>query len=168
MSGFTENRTPGASEHANAPARLLTWQASKAMLPLVARIARDIAATARRLDDLRVQLSWLDEARRGLDWPQRRRRYQLDEALAEAEAALHQVAGELVALGVSLLDAPSGLVGFPTMVNQRRAYFSWQPGEEELKYWQYAGDTARREVPADWIANPPRRITRGSRPRISR
>ncbi|MGL4554713.1 MAG: DUF2203 family protein [Gemmataceae bacterium] len=168
MSGFTENRTPGASEHAGAPARLLTWQAAKAMLPLVGRIAADISATAKRRDGLRAERAGLDDARRVLDWPRRRRLYQLEEEVSAAEADLRRVTGELDGLGVTLLDAARGLVGFPTMVNQRRAFFSWQPGEDELGYWQYAGDLARREVPGDWIANPPKRILQGSKPRRSR
>jgi hypothetical protein len=168
MSGFTENRTPGASEHAGAPARLLTWQAAKAMLPLVGRIAADISAAAKRLRALRAEQAGLDDVRRSLDWPSRRRLYQLQEEVAAADAEWRRVTAELDGLGVTLLDAARGLVGFPTMVNQRRAFFSWQPGEDELGYWQYAGDVARREVPADWIDNPPKRIIQGSKARRSR
>jgi len=168
MSGFTENRTPGASEHAGAPARLLTWQAAKAMLPLVGRIAADISATTRRRDALKVEQACLDDVRRALDWPKRRRLYQLDEEVTAAEQEAKRLTGELDGLGVMLLDAARGLIGFPTMVNQRRAFFSWQPGEEELGFWQYAGDVARREIPADWISNPPRRIAQAARPRRSR
>src|SRR5262249_51118369 len=156
MSGFTENRTPGASQHAGAPARLLTWQAAKAMLPLVGRVAADVSRAARRLDALKLEQSGLGDLRRSLDWPRRRRLDQPDAELAAAADELRRVSGELDGLGVTLLDAGRGLIGFPTMVNQRRAYFSWQPGEEELGFWQYSGDVARREIPDDWIANPPK------------
>ncbi|NBO92323.1 MAG: DUF2203 family protein [Planctomycetia bacterium] len=159
MSGFTENRTPSASEHAGAPARLLTWQAAKAMLPLVGRVAADVAAATQCLGALRTEQACLDELRRCLDWPRRQRLYELEEELRAAEANLRQVMGELDSLGVTLLDATRGLIGFPTMVNQRRAFFSWQPGEENLEYWQYAGELARRQIPSDWITNPPKRIT---------
>src|SRR5688572_14866604 len=99
MSGFTENRTPGASEHAGAPARLLTWQAAKAMLPLVGRIAADISATTRRRDALKVEQACLDDVRRALDWPKRRRLYQLDEEVTAAEQEAKRLTGELDGLG---------------------------------------------------------------------
>ncbi len=160
MSGFIENRASGTPDHAGAPARLLTWQAAKAMLPLVGRIAQDVVTHTDDLAICRDELAHLDSVARVLSWPQRRRRYELAEKAAGAEADLRSAAGELDTLGVVLLDGVSGLVGFPTMVNQRRAYFTWMPGEDDLSYWSYAGEMERRPVPADWIANPPRRITR--------
>jgi hypothetical protein len=168
MSGFTENRTPGASEFAGAPARLLTWQAAKAMLPLVGRIADDLMTVTKRLDARRIERACLDDTRRGLTWPQRRRRYLLDEEIDKALSELRQIYQELEGLGVEVLLPESGLVGFPTLVNQRRAYFSWKPGETDLTFWQYAGDLNRREIPADWIANPPRKIASGVRPTRNR
>ncbi|MFQ3592092.1 MAG: DUF2203 family protein [Gemmataceae bacterium] len=159
MSGFTENRTPNASDFAGAPARLLTWQAAKAMLPLVGRIADDLLTVTKRLEARRIERACLDdESRRGLSWPQRRRRYLLDEEIEYALNELRQLYQELDLLGVEVLLPENGLVGFPTLVNQRRAYFSWKPGETDLLFWQYAGDLTRREVPADWIANPPRKM----------
>jgi hypothetical protein len=168
MSGFTENRTPEASDFAGAPARLLTWQAAKAMLPLVGRIADDLITISRRMDALRIERACLADSRRGLSWPQRRRRYQLEEDLESAETERRVLFQELDTLGVAVLNAGRGLVGFPTMVNQRRAFFSWQPGEADLGFWQYAGELARREIPPDWIANPPRRVVPGPKPQRNR
>ena len=158
MSGSIENRASGKSGFAGAPVRLLTWHASKAMIPLVGRIAQDVVSHHEDLASIRVELDAL--AGHNMPWPRRRRRYELEEKLAEAEAALQQALAELDGLGVLLLDGPRGLVGFPTMVNQRRANFNWRPGEEELGSWSYAGEDERRPVPADWISNPPRRIVR--------
>lgn len=160
MSGFTENRTSGTPEHAGAPPRLLTWQASKAMLPLVGRVAQDIVTHTEDLLALKPELAQLDARHRNLSWPQRRRRYELAEKVAAAEADLKKAMAELDNLGIALLDPTAGLVGFPTMVNQRRAFFSWAPGEDDLSFWSYAGDDIRRPVPQDWIANPPSRIIR--------
>jgi hypothetical protein len=160
MSGFIENRASETPEHAGAPARLLTWQAAKAMLPLVSRVAQDIVTYTEDLGAAREELGQLESGGRALPWPQRRRRYELAEKAAAAEADLRAAAAELDTLGVALLNGVTGLVGFPTMVNQRRAYFTWAPGEDDLSFWSYAGEEARRPVPADWIANPPRRIVR--------
>ena len=154
MSGFIENRASGASEQSGSPERVLTWQASKAMLPLVSRIAHDLAASNERLEALYAELAFLEKNRRALDWPRRRRRYQLDDDVAAAEAEARSLGAELEALGVALLDGSCGLVGFPTRVNDRAAFFSWMPGEGELSWWNYAGDRNRRRVPDDWTRPP--------------
>ena len=52
---------------------------------------------------------------------------------------------------MALLHGPTGLVGFPTVVNDRPAYFSWRPGEAKLAYWNYADDLLRRPVPEAWM-----------------
>jgi hypothetical protein len=163
MSGSIENQTPGASERSGATDRVLTWHASRAMLPLVGRIARDVADLHARLGRLRPELAQLESNRVHLDWPKRRRRYQLEEDVRAAEAELRAAAAELDLLGVALLDEAAGLVGFPTLVNERRAHFSWRPGEEVLGFWSYAGETARHAVPEEWAL--PRRERGRSKPR---
>jgi hypothetical protein len=168
MSGFTENRTSGTPDHAGAPPRLLTWQASKAMLPLVGRVAQDIVTHTDDLLALKSELASLDARQRQLSWPERSRRYDLAEKVTIAESDLKKAITELDSLGVALLDARTGLVGFPTMVNQRRAFFNWAPGEDDLSFWSYSGETTRRPVPEDWIANPPSRIIRERPSRRSR
>jgi hypothetical protein len=154
MNGSTENRASGASEKPGRNDNVLTLGAAAAMLPLVGRIAADVVRHRQCLDRLRPEMDCLDRERRTLDWPQRQRRYQLQEELAVVEAELRRAVAELEGLGVALLHPASGLVGFPTVVNNRRAYFSWQPGEEGLTFWQFAGDPVRRAVPAAW-AKPP-------------
>lgn len=165
MSGFTENRASGASEQSGAPATILTWHACRAMLPLVSQIARDIGGLHQRLLRLRPELAHLERNRRALTWPQRSRRYQLEEEIAATEAELRSTVAELDALGVALLDAATGLVGFPTLVNERRAYFSWKPGEDAIACWNYADDRVRRPVPEEWTVLPRDARVRRSRQR---
>ena len=86
MSGLNANRTPGASERSGPPERVLTWHASRAMLPLVGRIAQDIATHHERLAHLRPELGQLERNRRTLDWPKRRRRYQLEDEIKVLDA----------------------------------------------------------------------------------
>jgi hypothetical protein len=52
---------------------------------------------------------------------------------------------------VVLLDDLQGRVGFPTLVNNRRAYFSWHPGEEGLHSWQFADEDIARPIPMAWL-----------------
>ncbi len=140
MNGFTENRAHGASERPGKDEKAFTWGGAQTMLPLVGRIAGDV----RRLNERLLQL----QAER--EWPRRSRRYQLDDEVRTAEADLRAAEAELERLSVSVLDGLTGLVGFPTVVNDRRAFFSWQPGESGIELWNYAGDRSRRPIPLDW------------------
>jgi hypothetical protein len=125
------------------------------MLPLVRRIVQEIRETQTRLGRMRPEREGLDRDRRELSWPERSRRYQLQEEIAAAERQLGQVLAELEQLGVVLVDTKAGWVGFPTIVNGRGAYFSWRPGEEEVRYWHFAGESVRRLIPRSWLHAEP-------------
>lgn len=121
------------------------------MLPLVRRIVEDIRQRQAGLVRLMPEQARLDREKRALSWPERQRRYQLQDDVLHAEKALAEVQEELAGLGVVLLDEEIGRVGFPTMVNNRRAYFSWQLGEEGLHSWHFAEEVASRPIPAAWL-----------------
>jgi hypothetical protein len=155
MNGFTENRAPGAYERPGPHDLVLTWGASHAMLPLVGRIVADIMHGHEQLAQLRPEQERLDRQRHTLAWPERSRRYQVQEEITALETDLRKACTELESLGVAVLHGPSGLVGFPTIVNDRRAFFSWRPGEEDVVYWNFAGDPVRHAVPESWTKTPP-------------
>lgn len=154
MNGSTENRTSGASEQSGGPDVVLTWNTAQRMLPLVQRIVEDIIARRQQLARLWPEKQKLDRQKRTLAWPERARRYQLQEEIQSAERDLEDVMAELEVLGVALFDADRGQAGFPTLVNNRRAYFAWRSGETELKTWHFAGESVRRPVPASWTTGP--------------
>src|SRR5262245_12664567 len=149
MNGFTGNRAQGSPGRPGSQERALTWHASAAMLPLVGRIAREAAQHQQQLVRLRPERDRLERDRQALDWPRRARRYELQEEMAHLEEEMAQVEAELEVLGLVLLEPSCGLVGFPTIVNDRRAFFSWQPGEEKLAFWNYDRDRVRRPVPEE-------------------
>jgi hypothetical protein len=155
MNGYTENRAPGAFERPGPNDLVLTWGASHAMLPLVGRIVADIMHGHEQLGRLRPEQAHLDRQRVTLAWPERFRRYQVQEEIAAVEKELLLAQAELESLGVAVLHGPSGLVGFPTIVNDRRAFFSWRPGETDVVYWNFVGDPVRHEVPESWTRTPP-------------
>ncbi|MGH7173452.1 MAG: DUF2203 family protein [Gemmataceae bacterium] len=155
MNGYTENRASGAYERPGPHDLVLTWGASHAMLPLVGRIVADIMHGHERLGQLRSERDGLESQRHTLDWPQRSRRYQVQEEITAVEKDLRQANSELETLGVAVLHGPSGLVGFPTIVNDRRAFFSWRPGEDDVVFWNFAGDPVRHVVPENWTKSPP-------------
>ncbi len=155
MNGYTEKGAPGAFERPGPNDLVLTWGASHAMLPLVGRIVADLMHGHEQLAHLRPERERLDSQRHTLAWPERARRYQVQEEITAVEKDLRQANTELETLGVAVLHGPSGLVGFPTIVNDRRAFFSWRPGEEDVVYWNFAGDPVRHAVPESWTQTPP-------------
>ena len=92
-------------------------------------------------------------------WPQRCRRYQIREEVASGERNLEEALAELAGLSIVLLDAVVGRVGFPTVVNNRQAFFSWQVGEEDLAHWHFSEEDARRPIPATWSKSANLRLT---------
>jgi hypothetical protein len=150
MNGFTEHQASGASEASGPSGVVLTWATAQSMLPLVRQIVADIVQHARRLEQLRPEKDRLDRARLSLDWAGRSRRYQVSEEILQEESRLQEVRSELDGLGVALVDAEVGQVGFPTIVNNRRAYFSWRPSDEGLDFWHFVDSGHRRAVPPAW------------------
>jgi hypothetical protein len=120
------------------------------MLPLVRRIVDDLVSSRDRLRRLLPEMDCLDRRRRELAWPQRSRRYTLREQIADEEQNATQASTELDSLGLVLIDSELGQVGFPTMVNNRKAFFSWRPGEETVYFWHFADDADRRSIPVSW------------------
>lgn len=150
MSGSTENRAYGASEKPERTERVLDLETARGMLPLVRSIVADLVQGHQRIASLTPELDRLDRTKRTLAWPQRQRRYEIRDEITRAEGVVRDATAELESLQVAVLDAEVGRIGFPTLVNENRAFFSWRPGEETLGYWHFAGETVRRAIPANW------------------
>ena len=157
MSGSTENRTSGAFEKSGGPSTTFTWQAAQRRLPLVRHIVNELVQLQQRLAHMQAEKDHLDENRRALAWPARSRRSQLEEEIAAVDQNRRGVLSELEGLGVVLVAADEGRVGFPTQVNNRPAFFSWRPGDEGLLHWHFADDPTRQPIPESWTRNEPRR-----------
>jgi hypothetical protein len=149
MSGPSQRATgpTGQPKKKQTPIDLTT---ARQMLPLVESIVRDIVDTRQKLSRLSGEQDVLDRERRSLTWESRRRRYSLADELNTASTAYTAAVGELSRLGVSLVDESAGSVDFPTRINGRAAAFSWQMGEDGVRYWRYAGEEVRRPIPTDW------------------
>ncbi len=140
-----------ATDTHDSPEVAFSLKAAHNMRPLVRRVVEDIQKRQRAFQALEPEQTRLDRQKRNLDWPQRQRRYQLQDDLAKAERDLAEVREELAGLGVVLFDDEAGRVGFPTMVNNRRAFFSWQLGEDGLHNWHFAEEDACRPIPTAWL-----------------
>src|SRR5262245_46916475 len=88
----TEGRTP---VHSLTTARR--------MLPLVQRIVDDVLLSRRGLSRLQPEEERLHRVRRELTWPERERRYALQDELAKLEKTLQAALAEMEGLGVALL-----------------------------------------------------------------
>ena len=150
MNGSTENRAHGASETPERRESALNLGTARRMLPLVQRIASDILKNQQNLTKLAPEMDRMERQRRDLSWPERSRRYRVQEEAATAERYYHDAVQELAGLGLALLDAEEAKIGFPTVVNGRKAFFCWRPGEEGVDFWQFPEDTVRRPIPASW------------------
>jgi hypothetical protein len=151
MNGSTGNKAFGASEKPEQGDLVLSLSTAQRMLPLVQHIVEDILRNQAALVRLEPEQDRLFRQRRSLAWPERQRRYQIQEEIANAERDLQEAHEEMQDLGLTLLDAEIGRVGFPTLVNDRRAFFSWRPGEESLQSWHFAEESDCRRIPDAWM-----------------
>jgi hypothetical protein len=126
------------------------------MLPLVRHIVTDLLEAEKQLVALLWEQEGLDRDRRNLSWPERQRRYFLQDEVTRLDQKRRDSVAELEGLGVSVIDAAHGRVGFPTIVNAKPAFFSWQPGEDDVGFWHFASDsTRRRPIPVSWTKETP-------------
>jgi hypothetical protein len=121
------------------------------MLPLVRRIAADLLESQVEIGGLVDESRRLERQRRDLPWIERKRRYLVQDTLSDAERRLRGYVNEFEALGIAVIDLETAQIGFPTIVNNKLAFFSWLPGEESVTFWHYDRDESRRRpVPEAW------------------
>lgn len=151
MSEHMGDTASSASEQPNRKNTVLTLTTSRNMLPLVRSIVQDIVQHQRDLARLKPEQDRLDRQRRSLTWPERCRRYQLRDDVSVLERNFEIAQSELEDLGVFLLDLDEGRVGFPTVVNNRPAFFSWKLGMDGLRHWHFATESNLRPIPSSWV-----------------
>ena len=155
MKGSPKRASNSARQSARA-AVVLDLPTVQRMLPLVRRIVADLLAAEQDNVGLLWELEGLDRNRRSLTWPERQRRYLVQDEITRFRDRRKELEGELGHLGVQLVDSVHGRVGFPTIVNAKPAYFSWQPEEDEVGYWHFAEDVdVRRPIPVSWLQGLP-------------
>src|SRR5712671_802475 len=104
MNGSTENRTSGSFENSNGQETVLTWGAAGRMLPLVSQIVAEILEHQIKLNRIQPEKDRLDRNRRNLAWPERSRRYGLQEEIAQEDLKIAGNLAELDALGLTLVE----------------------------------------------------------------
>jgi hypothetical protein len=145
MSGMS-NQT-GSGEKSRRKKHPVDLKTARRMLPLIQRIVSDIVHDAKELDRYTFEQEGLDRNKVNLSWPERERRYTVQGEVTRLQSRLDEGRRELDSLGAVLVSRSKGSVGFPTMVNGRPAYFSWQLGEDGLNFWHFDGESTRRPIP---------------------
>jgi len=167
MKGSPKRASNSARQSARA-AVVLDLPTVQKMLPLVRRIVADLLAAEQDNGSLLWELEGLDRNRRTLTWPERQRRYLIQDEITRFSNRRKELEGELDHLGVHLVDSVHGRVGFPTIVNAKPAFFSWQPDESDVGYWHFVEDTdVRRPIPQSWLQGLPAAAAAAKRKRAS-
>ena len=109
-------------------------------LPLVTRIVRDIVQCHQASTEIQRRIDVFGE-----DSPKsaellKRRDNLLDQMVSYAD--------ELAFIGVELKDPETGLVDFPSRLDDRDIYLCWRLGEESVSHWHelHAGFSGRQPV----------------------
>lgn len=161
MSGFRGNTAHGASEKPGRRDVLMNLGTAQRMLPLIRQILDDLQADVQRIAALQPEQNRLDRQRRDLAWPERARRYRLAEEISAIAQHRQDTLDELETLGVAMLDAEEGRVGFPTIVNDRKAFFTWSRREERVNHWHFVEESTPRPIPPAWLKAADIRVSSG-------
>lgn len=129
---------------------IMTLESAESMLPLASRVAEDLKCASSRVRILRAEKIFYDKKKNKLNWMERRKSYEVTDELFIISATLDNILLEIKSIGVEPLIPELGLIGFPTLVNNRKAFFSWKPGEPCVCFWNFAEELNRRPVPPTW------------------
>jgi len=102
MNGSTGNKAFGASEKPERGEVFLSLGTAQRMLSLVQRIVEDILENQKALEKLVPEQERLCRQRRQLAWPERQRRYVLQEEITQAERNLEEAREEMQVLGLTV------------------------------------------------------------------
>ena len=110
---------------------------ANATLPLLRSILRDVTALASELKERHERLSRVQAPARG-ERPADAYQEELHQMQAEFERGqerMQEYLDELQKLGVELKDPYTGLVDFPSILDDHEVYLCWRLGEPEVAHW---------------------------------
>src|SRR3954451_20480070 len=96
--------------------KVLNLRTVQKMLPYVQGIVTELTERRRMLATLHPEQGRLERQKRHLSWQERKARYSIQDEIVLQDRGIQDVVDELGNLGVVVLDADEGRVGFPTMV----------------------------------------------------
>jgi hypothetical protein len=132
--------------------KYFTVTEANATLPLIRVILRDITELARSLRERHERLSRVRPPERGILGEAYQEELQhVQEQLERDQERMQEYERELRQLGVELKDYDTGLIDFPSWMNNRAVYLCWRLGESEISYWHEleAGFAGRQKLLAN-------------------
>jgi hypothetical protein len=132
--------------------KLFTVAQANAMLPLVRAIVTDIVNRANDLRDRQERLERIRSAqKKALGDDHAAEVGQAEQDLLRDQEQLQECQAELASLGVELKDYFSGLVDFPSSMDDRVVYLCWRLGEDSVAHWHEldAGFAGRQKLVPD-------------------
>lgn len=130
--------------------KLFTVEQANATLPLVGAIVDDLVNLSQQVVDRRLRIDNLTGGRDMASGdPYDDELAQIEQELEKDSQKLKEYLEELRDLGVVPTTGPGGfgIVDFPTLIDGRLAFLSWQYGEDEVCHW--------REIDADFSHRQP-------------
>lgn len=113
------------------------------MLPLVRSIVSDISEVFRNVTGRRADLHRL--LRKGIRSTGEQYADEVAESRSDLQEEYDQIwryREELESLGVILRQPEEGHIEFPTVVDQRDAFYLWKIGDKEVQSWRFADSRA--------------------------
>jgi hypothetical protein len=131
--------------------KYFTIAQANAMLPLVRAIVRDVADLAQSLRERHQRLSKISPDGRSGSGLTQAHQEELSQAQADFERGreqMHEFERELGQLGVELKDYFTGLIDFPSWMDDHEVYLCWRLGESEVLHWHEvdAGFSGRKKL----------------------
>ena len=130
--------------------KYFTATEANAMLPLLRSILRDVTALAVELRERQERLGRVPALARGQK-PNDAYQEELQEMQVEFERSrgrMQEYLEELQRLGIELKDPYTGLVDFPSILDDHEVYLCWRLGEPAVTHWHEldAGFAGRRKL----------------------
>ena len=128
--------------------RTFTIDEANRTLPLVKRIATDVARAytelsdrAERYKELRANEDRSDGTEEALN--------EMKRSMGALTAEIDSFVAELMEIGCEMKDLSRGTVDFPSVLDDRPIFLCWQPGEDRVEFWHEVTDgfTGRRPLP---------------------
>jgi hypothetical protein len=132
--------------------KYFTVAEANATLPLVRAIVRDVTQLARDLQERQDRLNRVQATGRAtLGDAHREELQQIQVDFERDQERMRDYVKELQGLGVELKDFATGLIDFPSRMDDRDVYLCWRLGEPEVAHWHEldAGFQGRQKLMAD-------------------
>jgi hypothetical protein len=140
-----------SSETSKSP-KLFTAAEANAMLPLVRAIVNDIVSRAKNLRERKDRIDRIRTSKATASGDIYAAEIsQAEQELEREQNQLLECQAELTELGIELKDYFTGLIDFPSRMDDRIVYLCWRLGEPSVAHWHElnAGFAGRQKLVPD-------------------